>query len=260
MPAFSLSAALRLVLPLPALAAGLLLTGCQTRPAAPVAAVTQEVTELKAQVDALQNHWPKLERYAAANAALPPPAPGERRVVFLGDSITDSWPGADGFFAAHHYVGRGISGQASAHMLLRFRQDVVALHPAVVVILAGTNDVAENAGPYDPEFTHGNLTSLVQLARANGIKVVLCSVLPAADFWWRHGLDPAPKIVALNAWIKDFAAREGLPYVDYHTAMADAQQGLPKQYAGDGVHPNATGYAVMESLVQPAIEAALTGK
>jgi acyl-CoA thioesterase I len=255
------SATCRLVLPLTVLTAGLLLSGCQSRPTPPPAAEpATEISALKAQVDALQFHWPKLERYAAANAALPPLAPGEQRVVFLGDSITDGWPGTDGFFAAHHYVGRGISGQATAHMLLRFRQDVVALRPALVVILAGTNDVADNAGPYDPEFTHGNLTSLVQLARANGIKVVLCSVLPATDFWWRHGLDPAPKIVALNTWIRDFAAHESIPYVDYHTAMADAQQGLPKQYAGDGVHPNAAGYAVMESLVQPAIEATLARK
>jgi lysophospholipase L1-like esterase len=217
----------------------------------------KQLTELKDRVDALTDDWPQLNRYRAANAALPAPAADEARVVFLGDSITDSWPGADTFFATHHYIGRGISGQTTSQMLVRLRQDVIALRPKVVVILAGTNDIAGNSGPYDPAHTQGCLTSLVELARANGIRVVLTSCLPASDYWWRRGLEPAPKIIALNAWLQAYAARTGCVYVDYHAAMADAQGGLPPKYADDGVHPNAAGYAVMEALVAPAIAAAL---
>lgn len=212
------------------------------------------------QPDPLRTDWAKLTRYAAANQALPAPAAGTPRVVLLGNSITDAWPRTDSAFFAgrpYEYIGRGISGQTSPQMLLRFRQDVLELRPAVVVILAGTNDVAENTGPYDPHATLNNIQSMVELAQANGVRVVLCSVLPAADFWWRKGMAPAPKIVALNAQLKAYARQKKLVYLDYHTPMADERQGLKVAYGEDGVHPNLAGYRVMEPLLQQAVAAAL---
>ncbi|WP_375419015.1 SGNH/GDSL hydrolase family protein [uncultured Hymenobacter sp.] len=210
--------------------------------------------------DPLRTDWAALARYAAANQQLPAPQAATPRVVLLGNSITEAWLQQDpAFFAGgpYEYVGRGISGQTSPQLLLRFRQDVVDLRPAVVVILAGTNDVAENTGPYQPPATLGNLKSMAELARAHGIRVVLCSVLPAYAFPWRPGLTPAPKIVALNALIKAYARQERFGYLDYHTAMADARQGLPPALATDGVHPTLTGYRLMEPLLQQAVAAAL---
>ena len=209
--------------------------------------------------------WPNLNRYQAANAALAPTAPGEHRVVFMGDSITQAWmnhgTGASeanpGFFPGKPYIDRGISGQTTPQMLLRFRQDVLDLKPNVVVIFAGTNDVAGNTGEITPEQTEGNLTSMAELAKANGIKVVLCSILPAFDFKWRPGREPAPKIVALNTWIKSYATAQGYPYVDFHTAMADQRGGLPEKLSKDGVHPTADGYAIMNPLVEAGIAQAL---
>ncbi|MFI5337038.1 MAG: SGNH/GDSL hydrolase family protein [Opitutales bacterium] len=216
-----------------------------------------EVEDLKAQVAALTNDWPNLARYRADNTRLGAPAPGEVRVVFLGDSITDSWPNTGTFFSRRHYIGRGISGQTTPQMLVRFQQDVAALGPKVVVILAGTNDVAGNTGPYNPELTRNCLASMVELAQARGIRVVLASVLPAFDYPWRTGLQPAAKIAALNAWIKDYAARNHCVYLDYFAAMADSRPGLKAEYSEDGVHPNAAGYAVMEPLAEQAIAQAL---
>jgi len=235
----------------------LALSGCQS-PAPPPAG--ESVAELKAKVGQLEAaalDWPNRARYREANAQLGPPAAGEARVVFLGDSITDSWPQSGHFFAGQPCVGRGISGQTTPQMLVRFRDDVVALRPKVVVILAGTNDVAENTGPYDPGFTRGCIASMVELARASDIRVVLCSVLPAYDYPWRPGLQPGPKIMALNAWMRDYAAQTGCVYLDYFPAMADERHGLKAAFSEDGVHPNAAGYAVMESLAGPAIAAAL---
>jgi lysophospholipase L1-like esterase len=200
-----------------------------------------------------------LARYRAANAALPAPAPGEPRVVFFGNSITEGW--AQHFatmFPGRPYIGRGISGQTTAQMLLRFRQDVVALQPAAVVILAGTNDIAGNTGPATREEIGDNLAAMTELAQANGIRVLLCSVLPVADYPWKPGLQPAPKIVALNAWLRQYAARRGATYVDYHSAMADARHGLPAHLAYDGVHPTEAGYRVMAGIVEPLIREALT--
>ena len=206
----------------------------------------------------LLNDWPNLARYRDANAALPPPAPGENRVVYYGDSITDAWARHFGtMFPGKPYVGRGISGQTTPQMLVRFRQDVVDLQPKVVVILAGTNDIAGNTGPSTQEMIQDNLASMAEIARANGIRVVLASVLPAYDYRWRPGLEPAPKIVALNAWIRDYAARNGHVYLDYHTAMADARQGLPESLSGDGVHPNEAGYRIMAELAERAVAEAL---
>ena len=172
----------------------------------------------------------------------------------MGNSITDSW--AKFFpqmFPGKPYFGRGISGQTTPQMLVRFRQDVIALKPAVVVILAGTNDIAGNTGPSTLEMIEDNLMSMTELARANGIRVVLSSVLPVFDYPWKRGLEPAPKIVALNAWIKAYAARAGVVYLDYHSAMADDRQGLRADLTTDGVHPNEAGYRMMAPLAERAI-------
>jgi lysophospholipase L1-like esterase len=197
-----------------------------------------------------------LARFLGADEKLGPPAPGEDRVVFMGDSITQGWH-LDVSFPGKPYINRGISGQTSPQMLVRFRQDVIDLKPKVVIILAGTNDIAENTGPMTQEASENNLISMAQLATANGIKVVLCSVLPSTDFWWHRGLHPAPKIVALNKWIKAYAAEKGYPYVDYYSAMADAEGGLPTTLSKDGVHPSPAGYAVMAPLAEAGIEKAL---
>ena len=205
--------------------------------------------------------WPNLARYREANAELGPPEEGERRVVFYGNSITDAWARHFGDqFPGKPYVGRGISGQTTPQMLVRFRQDVIDLRPSAVVVLAGTNDIAGNTGPSTLQMIEDNLTSMVELARGNGISVVLCSVLPAYDYPWRRGLQPAPKIVELNTWMKGYAAARGIVFVDYWSAMADDRKGLRADLTVDGVHPNEDGYKVMARLVEPAIEKALQGR
>jgi lysophospholipase L1-like esterase len=198
--------------------------------------------------------WAGLARYRADNARLAPPTRGQQRVVFFGDSITEGWiPAVPAFFAGRPWLDRGISGQTTAQMLVRFRQDVVALRPRVVVILAGANDIAGNNGPSTPEMTLDNLASMTEIARANGIRVVLSSVLPALDFPWRRGVNPAPKILALNALIRSFAERTGVVYLDYYAAMADEHGALRRELSEDGVHPNAAGYAVMAPLAEAAV-------
>jgi lysophospholipase L1-like esterase len=208
----------------------------------------------------LHTDWAYLARYAKANAELPAPKAGEKRVVFYGNSITEGWAR---FFPTQFpnkpYVDRGISGQTTPQMLVRFRQDVVRLKPRVVVILAGINDIAGNTGPSTLEMIEDNLASMTQLAKANGIRVVLSSVLPAYDFPWRPGLEPAPKVKALNAWLKDFARREKVVYLDYYTAMADERGGLRGDLGSDGVHPNEKGYLIMAPLAEKAIARALGG-
>ncbi len=201
-----------------------------------------------------------LEKFKEADAALSPPTAGENRVVFMGDSITEGWhfDGPDGSFPGKPYINRGISGQTTPQMLVRFRQDVIALKPKVVVILAGTNDIAGNTGPETLEQIEDNLASMADLAAANHIRVVLCSILPAFDYWWRRGLTPVPKILAINAWMKAYAAEKGYVYVDFHSAMKDEHDGLPATLSRDGVHPLPAGYAVMAPLVEAGIEKALT--
>lgn len=204
--------------------------------------------------------WPQLARYRADNATLPAPTAGKPRVVFYGDSITDAWGrnhNGSVFFPGKDYVNRGISGQTTAQMLVRFRQDVIDLKPTAVVILAGTNDIAGNTGESTPAMIEDNLRSMTELAKANGIKVVLASVLPASDYPWRPGREPAPKIRALNAWLQQYASRVGATYLDYYSAMDDGQGGLPKRLSADGVHPNAAGYAIMAPLAEQAVQAAL---
>jgi len=245
-----------LVAALVALSAAATVLGAQgeTPPANPPAQRSRPMTE----DERLRNDWPNLQRYREANAALRPPGAGESRVVFYGNSITEGWaPYFATMFPGKPYVGRGIGGQTTPQLLVRFRQDVIALRPKVVVILAGTNDIAGNTGPSTLEMIEDNLASMAELAKANGIRVVLSSVLPAYDYSWRPGLQPAPKIVALNAWMKRYAAAHGAVYLDYHSAMADERQGLRSDLTGDGVHPNEAGYRVMAPLAERAIADAL---
>jgi acyl-CoA thioesterase-1 len=219
----------------------------------------------KSQVERMYNDWSFLAKYRDANASLPPVQPGETRVVFMGDSITEAWgmkatatsPGRGEFFPGKPYLNRGISGQTTPQMLVRFRQDVILLKPKVVVLLAGTNDIAENTGKETQEEIAGNITSMAELARANSIRVVLCSVLPASDFSWHKGLEPAPKIKALNAWLKNYATKNNFVYVDYYTPMANAEGGLKPELSPDGVHPNKAGYDIMAPLAEAGIVNAL---
>jgi lysophospholipase L1-like esterase len=205
--------------------------------------------------------WAGLGRYREANAHLAFPRPGETRVVFFGDSITATWfDVAPAYFQNRPYLARGVSGQTTAQMLVRFRQDVLELKPAAVVILAGANDIAGNTGPYDPDATMNNLVSMVELARAHRIRVVLASVLPALDYPWNPKLHPTPMILALNARLQDYAARNGLVYLDYYAAMADRAGGLKADLSEDGVHPNSTGYGVMSPLADRSVEKALARK
>lgn len=155
------------------------------------------------------------------------------------------------------YINRGISGQTTPQMLLRFRQDVIALKPSVVVILAGINDIAQNTGPYTIEATSGNIFSMCELAKQNGIKAIICSVLPAFDFPWKPGLEPAQKVIQLNNVLKAYAEQHKLLYVDFFSAMVNEQMGLKKELGTDGVHPNEAGYAIMEPILEKAIFKAL---
>jgi len=202
--------------------------------------------------------WPNLNRFKEANdQLLSQPIPKDR-VVFMGNSITEGWGNLDPeFFKGKPYVNRGISGQTTPQMLLRFRQDVVALKPAVVVILAGTNDIAGNTGPMSLTMIMDNLKSMTEMALANDIKVLLCSVLPAYEYKWRPKIKPAQQIVDLNAMIRGYAEEKGIGYVDYFTALVDDRLGLPAKYSPDEVHPNQAGYRVMAPIVEAAISAQL---
>lgn len=209
----------------------------------------------------MKQDWACLKCFQEENAKVAAPEPGEKRVVFMGNSITIGWGSLNPeFFKGKPYINRGISGQTTPQMLIRFRPDVIDLHPKVVVILAGTNDIAGNTG-YTPIATiFGNIVSMAELAKANGIKVVLSSVLPAYDYPWRKGLDPVSKIADLNQRIKAYAAKNDCVYLDYYTAMADEQKGLQKALTYDGVHPNKEGYLVMGPLAEKAIATALKKK
>ncbi|WP_029297831.1 SGNH/GDSL hydrolase family protein [Chryseobacterium hispalense] len=170
--------------------------------------------------------------------------------VFMGDSITEGWFSTDpSFFTKHNFVGRGISGQVTSQMLLRFREDVINLKPKRVIILAGTNDIAENQGPISLDKVFGNIVSMVELAQANDIKVVLCSLLPAYEFGWRKNMHPAEKVIAINTMIESYAKKHNIPYVDYHSEMKDSRNGLDKIYTEDEIHPTAKGYEKMESIL-----------
>ena len=198
--------------------------------------------------------WPNLNRYKKENIKLQTVTNTASRIVFLGDSITEKWKTiCPEFFANSFYINRGIGGQTTPQLLLRFRSDVIELKPNVVVILAGTNDIAENTGFATLEMIIGNLLSMVELAQANKIKVILCSVLPAYDFPWKSGLEPAPKIIELNKLIAQLAHANGIVFVNYFSVMTDIRQGLAADYSNDGVHPNKKGYQVMTPLILEAI-------
>lgn len=199
--------------------------------------------------------WANLAKYETQNNQLPSKQSGEKRIVLLGDSITEFWSQIQPeFFDNTSYINRGISGQTTPQMLIRFRPDVLDLHPDVVVILAGVNDIAGNTGPTTNDAIFGNIISMVELAKANAIKVILCSVLPANNFYWRPNEKAAETIIQLNQLIQSYAKEHDIPYVDYHSAMADAKNGLPKEFSEDSVHPNLKGYQTMQPLLEKAVQ------
>jgi lysophospholipase L1-like esterase len=198
--------------------------------------------------------WAQFERYESKNESLTV----RPKVVFMGNSITDCWvDSVPQLFAENNFVGRGISGQVSSQMLVRFQEDVINLRPKVVVICCGTNDIAQNNGYISLEHILQNIKSMCELARANNIKPIVCSTLPAKAFKWRPEMKPANDIIALNEMIKAYAKENKIPYVDYHSALKDEENGLPRKYSKDGVHPNAQGYAVMESVIMPILKKVL---
>lgn len=202
--------------------------------------------------------WARYGRYEEQNAAL---AGRPVEVVFMGNSITDNWITVDpAFFAENKFVDRGISGQTTIEMLARMRRDVIDLRPRALVLMAGINDIAQNNGPIKLENTFGNIVSMCELAQHNGIRVVLCSVLPCERFGWRPELKPADKVSELNAMLKHYAAKNGIVYVDYHTAFATPSGGLSERFAADGCHPTLYGYSLMEPLVTEGINKALDSR
>jgi lysophospholipase L1-like esterase len=236
-------------------------------PAWPKGCARFEGEEKMSCLDTVASDFAGFYRYAGANAALAAPKPGEDRVVFFGDSITDNWskPEYGGFFPGRPYVNRGIGGQTTAQMLLRFRADVLELSPRAVVLLAGTNDIAGNAGPVTPSQIQDNLASMAELARLHGVRVVLASLLPVSDDKLdangqpvtRTRQRPPATLRELNAWLSGYAAQNGHVYLDYFSATADASGLLRPELNDDGLHPNARGYAVMAPLADKAIAEAL---
>lgn len=210
------------------------------------------------QVAQAQNlsEYPNFERYTNSNLELPLLKKGEQRVVFLGNSITDAWPDVrPEFFAENNYIGRGIGGQTSPQLLLRFRKDVLELKPSIVVINIGTNDIAENTGKFNPQYTLDNIMSMAEIAKANGVKVVLSSILPVGQYPWRKDIVNAVQIVdSLNAAIKNYALMHNIPYADYNARMRDKDGALIADLGHDGVHPIEKGYKVMEEIIHPIIE------
>ena len=205
--------------------------------------------------------WANLNKYQNQNAALQLVKPGQKRILYMGDSITEFWSvTTPEFFTGKLYVNRGISGQTTPQMLIRFRPDVIALKPSLVIIMAGINDIAGNTGPSTLEMTTNNIFSMAELAKANHIKVILCSVLPAYDFPWNKGTFPSEKIVNLNKIIKKYADANGIFYLDYYSSMVNEQKGLKAIYSEDGVHPNKAGYEVMNPLAEKAIAKVLSRK
>lgn len=205
--------------------------------------------------------WPNLKRYQKENEAVMQLPVSDRQVVFMGNSITEGWKNTHpDFFTQNPFLCRGIGGQTTPQMLVRFRQDVINLKPKVVVILAGTNDIAENTGPTTLEMIADNIASMAELAKANGIQPILCSVLPAYDYPWRKGKEPNIKIPLLNAMLKEYAKQKKFIYVDYFSSMADDKNAMIAAYTNDGVHCTSEGYDVMENAILPAIKKALKKK
>jgi lysophospholipase L1-like esterase len=245
-------------------------TMAQPETQSPAPAGCSDLPTLKQHLAAVEKQlqdWPELGRYREANATLAPPAKEELRAVFLGDSITDIWGHVQegGFFPGKPYVNRGIGGQTTPQMLLRFRPDVIALQPKVVVILAGTNDIAGNTGPMPLSATEDNLATMVELARRHGIRVVLSSLLPDSDYGHtREGAPvvqterrPPQKILELNEWLRKYAGENDCVYLDYFSHMVDEHGMLRRELSDDGLHPNAQGFSIMAPLAEQAIHAAL---
>ncbi len=202
--------------------------------------------------------WAWIKRYEADNEKLPAPKPGEKRVVFMGNSITENWINTDPeYFKQHGYINRGIGGQTTPQMLVRFREDVINLKPDVVVILAGINDIAQNTGPMKLEDTFGNIISMAELAKANHIKVILSSVLPTYTISWHPGIDPKPQIKQLNDLLKNYADKNSIAYIDYYHPMLADDGGIQKNLALEGLHPNLAGYKVMKPLAEAVISKVL---
>ncbi len=238
------------------LAAGLAVAGLDLGGRAFAQAPAQPVSAEAAAEERLHTDWPWLVRYRDANVADAVLPAARRRVVFIGDSITQGWfDKHPAFFTQNGFLGRGIGGQTTAQMLARFWPDVVALKPAAVHILAGTNDIAGNTGPYDPAATCDNLQAMAALARANDIKVILGAVTPAATYPWRPALHPDLEIPRLNAWLATFARNEGYGFADYTAILDDGHAGMKPGLAYDQVHPTADGYAVMEPVALKAVSA-----
>ena len=203
--------------------------------------------------------WPNLNRYKNENAKLILTDSNKNRIVFMGNSITEEWKRFQPeFFSDNKYINRGISGQTTPQMLIRFRPDVIDLRPTAVVILAGINDIAENTGPSTVKMIAGNIISMAELAESNGIKVIISSILPASGFSWSPIHDPPPKILAINTIIKNYAEKNGMTYLDYYSSMVNDQEGLKKEYGLDEVHPNKKGYEIMSILVEKAITETLS--
>lgn len=201
--------------------------------------------------------WANLGRFAAENSALGAPAKGEKRVVFMGNSITEQWLATHPQFFSEGRICRGISGQTTPQMLVRFRQDVIALHPKAVVILGGINDIAGNTGPESLETIEGNIASMAELAQANHIKVVLCTLLPANRIPWRSEIKPADKVIALNKWIESFARARGFAFVDYYSPLVNDEKGIKQELTRDGVHCTPAGYDIMEAIIQKTLKKVL---
>ena len=233
------------------------------RPSKPLTGSERTQLWRQSRVSIYMNDYGELSRYRDANAALKPPAPGEKRVVFYGDSITDGWK-LDDYFPGKSYINRGISGQTTSQMLVRFRQDVINLQPKVVVLLAGTNDIAGNTGSISVEDIEANYATLAELAKLHHIHMVFSSVLPVHEYTERASdmftQRPPDKIVALNRWLKDYCATSGCAYLDYFSAMVDDKGSLKKDLADDGLHPNQAGYNIMAPRAQAAIERSLSAE
>jgi lysophospholipase L1-like esterase len=240
-------------------------TASSSAPAAPTCSDMATALTALMRSDARLRDWAELARYREANRSVAAPAAGAASVVFMGDSITDAWPQPrfGEFFPGKPYIGRGISGQTTPQMLIRFRPDVIDLHPKAVVILAGTNDIAANTGPMTDEEIEGNLMSMAELGKANHIKVVLSSILPVSEYHVSPGgvpqttRRPMSRIRAINEWMKKYAAAEAHVYLDYFPAMIDEKGMLKEEFSADDLHPNAAGYAVMAPLAEAAIQKAL---
>jgi len=205
-----------------------------------------------------EQDWPNLKYYRSKNLKLSPPSKKEKRVVFMGNSITEGWPTLQPeFFEGKSYINRGISGQTTPQMLIRFRQDVIDLQPKLVLILAGINDIAGNTGPSNVTMITNNIISMAELAKSNKIKVIICSILPAKDFPWNPGMNPPPKILSANQILRSYALTNGIDYLDYYSSMVDKNNALIDEYGSDGVHPNKKGYEVMSLLAEKEINRVL---